>query len=46
MNRSFSLAPGGWVGDTPGRSGDTWIRDYEVDSKYFILLCFLITYPP
>jgi hypothetical protein len=36
MTRSFSLAPGGWVGSTPGRSGDTSIPDLESESKLFL----------
>jgi hypothetical protein len=35
MTRSFSLAPGGWVGDMPGRSGETWHTEQEAESKLF-----------
>lgn len=37
MPPGFSLAPGGWAGSTPGRSGDTWATEQESGSKSFHL---------
>lgn len=34
MTRSFSLAPGGWVGTKPGRAGETKEQDSASESKF------------
>lgn len=38
MTRSYSLAPGGWVGNTPGRSGDTQTEENAFEGQYSLLV--------